>query len=289
MNIGRGIRLVPIVLIATACLLVLKTAGILSGSGYTLGSLQGARAQAPLDEPEASVSKASDALIERVFGAPALAPAKRSWAQEMFNFPEVTGSVDAAKPTTGGGAELPKPAPDRQAKASPAEARPNAAPGPLVTDGPLQSAGERAVLERLQERRQELEARERELEIREGLLKAAEKRIEDRIGELKEIETQVNGAQQKKDEAETARFKNLITMYENMKARDAARVFDRLDMKVLIEVATQINPRRMSDILAQMSPEAAERLTVELASRGPGSGRATSAAELPKIEGKPRI
>ena len=56
-------------------------------------------------------------------------------------------------------------------------------------------------------------------------------------------------------------------MYENMKAKDAAKIFDRLDIKVLVEVASQIKPRRMSDILAQMTPEAAERLTVELAAR----------------------
>jgi flagellar motility protein MotE (MotC chaperone) len=40
----------------------------------------------------------------------------------------------------------------------------------------------------------------------------------------------------------------------------------------------------MSDILAQMSPETAERLTIELASRKDGKG---AAAELPKIEGHP--
>jgi flagellar motility protein MotE (MotC chaperone) len=73
-------------------------------------------------------------------------------------------------------------------------------------------------------------------------------------------------------------------MYENMKAKDAAKIFDRLDMRVLVEVATQLNPRRMSDILAQMTPDAAERLTVELAARVKDRGKA---AELPKIEGRP--
>src|SRR5215467_8262230 len=47
----------------------------------------------------------------------------------------------------------------------------------------------------------------------------------------------------------------------------AAKIFDRLDIRVLVEVATRISPQRMSDILAQMSPGAAERLTVELAGR----------------------
>ena len=76
-------------------------------------------------------------------------------------------------------------------------------------------------------------------------------------------------------------------MYENMKAKDAARIFDRLDMRILLEVASQINPRRMSDILAQMTPEAAERLTVELATRSQTRPKAPAASDLPKIEGRP--
>jgi len=63
----------------------------------------------------------------------------------------------------------------------------------------------------------------------------------------------------------------------------AAKIFDRLDMRVLIEVASQINPRRMSDIMAQMTPEAAERLTIELANRAKESG---PGSDLPKIEGR---
>ena len=80
-------------------------------------------------------------------------------------------------------------------------------------------------------------------------------------------------------------FKGIITMYEGMKPKDAAKVFDRLEMGVLIEIASQIAPRKMSDILGLMQPEAAERLTVELARRA-GTDKSTSTAELPKIEGK---
>jgi flagellar motility protein MotE (MotC chaperone) len=72
-----------------------------------------------------------------------------------------------------------------------------------------------------------------------------------------------------------------------MKAKDAAKIFDRLEMSVLIQVASQVNPRRMSDIMAQMMPEAAERLTVELANRANGGDRSQTPADLPKIEGRP--
>ena len=106
---------------------------------------------------------------------------------------------------------------------------------------------------------------------------------------MRDLETNARRRLQKKEEAEAQRLKNLVTMYENMKAKDAARIFDRLEMRILIEVASGINPRRMSDILGQMSPEAAERLTVELANRATASDdRGADIGNLPKIEGTPR-
>jgi flagellar motility protein MotE (MotC chaperone) len=77
-------------------------------------------------------------------------------------------------------------------------------------------------------------------------------------------------------------------MYENMKAKDAAKVFDRLDLRILVEVVNAMNARRMSDILGLMTPEAAERLTIEIANRSGAIGKAAGPAELPKIEGRPR-
>jgi flagellar motility protein MotE (MotC chaperone) len=102
---------------------------------------------------------------------------------------------------------------------------------------------------------------------------------------LKAVESRITTATQQKSEADAARFKGIVTMYEAMKPKDAAKVFDRLEMPVLIEIATQIAPRKMSDILGLMATEAAERLTVEMARRA-GSDKSASAADLPKIEGK---
>ena len=70
-------------------------------------------------------------------------------------------------------------------------------------------------------------------------------------------------------------------MYEGMKPKDAAKVFDRLEMAVLIEIASQIAPRKMSDIMGLMQPEAAERLTVELARRA-GSDKAAARRNCPR-------
>jgi len=205
-------------------------------------------------------------------------PPKRSWAQDNFGFPgarvdgDVTGSVKQE--------EAPKPA------APVAEApKPDGVVVFPEQNPQSVSPSERAILERLQARRQELEQRAREIEIRESLLKSAEKRIEGRVEEAKATEAKISTATGQKAEQDAARFKSIITMYEGMKPKDAAKVFDRLEMSVLYDIASQIAPRKMSDILGLMQPEAAERLTVELARRA-GTDKSTSTAELPKIEGR---
>ena len=244
----RDIRVIPVVLTAIFGLAVLKVAGLVIEGGYVFDY-----------QPQST---------------------KRSWAQEALNFPggpkidraDITGSVE--KPRE----EAPKPAAASEA------AKPDGVVLHPEQNQPV-SPSERAILERLQSRRQELEARAREIDIRESLLKAAEKRIESRVEELKALESRISTATVQKAEADTARFKGIVTMYEGMKPKDAAKVFDRLEMPVLIEIASQIAPRKMSDILGLMSAEAAERLTIELARRA-GTDKSASVAELPKIEGK---
>jgi flagellar motility protein MotE (MotC chaperone) len=249
----RDIRVLPVVLVAIFGLAVLKIAGLVLDGGYVFDY-----------RPE---------------------PTGQSWAQDVFNYPggrkfdsaDITGSVEKSK-------EEKKEGEGKPAVAAPEVAKPD---GVAVNpeQGQAVSPSERAILERLQSRRQELEARAREIDIRESLLKAAEKRVESRVEELKATESRITAATQQKNDEDAARFKGIVTMYEAMKPKDAAKVFDRLEMPVLIEIATQIAPRKMSDILGLMQTEAAERLTVEMARRA-GSDRSASAADLPKIEGK---
>jgi len=237
---ARSLRLVPLVVVAASSLLALKTFGLLLGSNISFSSQRSAHA-----------GEATDT--------------RRPWARDAIGHPDYTGSVAAKADEQKSGSEKPAAAP--AAKADAPEAKPPPDGTKFDPDHPAPSAGERAVLESLNQRRQELDARAREIDLRESLLKASEKKVEARLNELKEIEARINATAKKKDEAEAARFKSLVSMYENMKAKDAAKVFDRLDLPVLLEIAGQINPRRMSDILAQMSPQTAEKLTVEIAAR----------------------
>lgn len=287
---ARDFRLIPIVLLATVSLFALKVSGLVFDGGYTLADrlqgrnrtdLQITTAESVPDYPKITFAD-KNALPDG--DAPSVA--RQSWAQEMFNYNgtnsrDVTGSVAAKDDKPAG-----PPLKTSEKPPEPAKLEIAGSSYPLE-QGKVSSPGERAVLERLQDRRQELDTRSRDIEMRETLLKAAEKRLEAKVGELKDAEARVNTAIGNRDKAEAERFKSIVAMYENMKAKDAARIFDRLDLKILVDVSLQINPRKMSEILAQMSSEGAERLTVELANRATAQPKSSSSDQLPKIEGKP--
>jgi flagellar motility protein MotE (MotC chaperone) len=303
----REVRMIPIALIAVGCLFALKAMGLWFDGGYSLGQRLSRGETITVTTVPVATTITLQSPASPLDVASARAPGqKRSWAQEMFGYPDiagsiavrsapadtviVTGSVGSTKePDKPKDKDSKEPAKD-PAKADAPQTKPAAKPAAAPPDKPVDvaarpasvSTAERAVLERLLERRQELEAKARELELRENLLKAAEKNLEAKLAALKAKET---GPGARKDEAEAARFKSLVTMYETMKPKDAAKVFDRLDIKVLAEVAGQINPRRMSEIMAVMSTEAAEKLTLEFATRS--EDKSQKPTDLPKIDGKP--
>ncbi len=292
---ARDVRLMPIVLLAVVCLFALKTMGLLFNGGYTLGQRLGSGGTltvttVPIVQTQQMRSPSIPLVMPQQQGAP-----KLSFMQEMFGYPggdrsavasggnpDITGSV-AAKP-----AEKKEEPPAGKEPAVPIGAESIAARGTVVSMDQQRPAspGERALLERLQERRQELEARARELELRESLVKAAEKKLGTSADSPDGDKAAKGPGGQSGNDSPNPRLKGVVTMYETMKPKDAAKIFDRLDPKVLLEVASQIKPQRMSEIMAVMSPEAAERLTVELATQGP-SDRTVNPANLPKIDGKP--
>jgi flagellar motility protein MotE (MotC chaperone) len=265
MNAFRDIRVMPVVVVAICGFAVVKIAGIVLDGGYVFDY-----------NPQST---------------------QQSWAQDNLNFPggaakqqpdaaDITGSVDEKKddkPQDDTKADKPKE--DAPKPAAPQAEAPNTDADQLPAQDQPVSPAERAVLERLQSRRQELDARAREMDIRDSLLKAAEKRVESQVQDLKATESRITAANEQKSEADAARFKGIVTMYENMKPKDAAKVFDRLEMPVLFEIASKIKPQKMSDILGQMSPDVAERLTTEMARRATGDVASTD-GDLPKIEGK---
>jgi len=139
-----------------------------------------------------------------------------------------------------------------------------------------------ALVNRLGERRDALEKRERDLKLREELLAAAEKRLKAQIKDIAKQKEDDEGANGKSSKQSA---KDLVIIYESMKPKDAAKIFNALSLNVLYSLATSMNPRKMSAVLAEMEVKAAERLTVEMAAQSISKRSTRNKRKLQKIGG----
>jgi flagellar motility protein MotE (MotC chaperone) len=317
-----NIRLLPVVILAVAALLVLKTIGLVTNGGYVLTGVGVVQAAGGGDghgagaEPGETITLPSEPTIEDASptladGTPTLgedasgghgAPASGGHGEAAAETAAASGHGEAATAEGGStetGAEAghgedatnviaaenacdPRPvAEEGEADTSqgellviPADCPPleDAVPQLLTPDGalPLTSANatltEQALLERLAARRTELDTYEQELAMRASLVEAAEKRIEERQQTLEAIEAQIATLVEERKEMEEGQFAGIVAMYETMKPKDAANIFNALDIEVLLRVAKMMSPRKMAPILAEMDTMRAQELTVRMAS-----------------------
>ncbi len=117
----------------------------------------------------------------------------------------------------------------------------------------------------LSKRRDELEKTEKDLRVREALLKAASKEVDKKIQELNKLRVEIEGLLNKQSEEEEGRIKSLVKIYEGMKPKDAARIFDTLDIDVLVAVISKMSERKIAPVMAAMNPERARSITIMLA------------------------
>ena len=117
----------------------------------------------------------------------------------------------------------------------------------------------------LSKRRKDLEAKEKELVMREALIKAAQAELEQKTNELTTIKTDIEALLKQQTEQEDLRIASLVKIYEGMKAKDAARIFDSLEMDVLLQVMTKMSERKSAPILAAMDADKARSVTIMLA------------------------
>ncbi len=130
------------------------------------------------------------------------------------------------------------------------------------------------VLKQLSDRREQLEKRARDLDTREAMIKVAEQRVDQKIKEMDTLRQQLQGMVSQVGEAQAAQMDNLVKIYETMKPEEAAKIFEALDMPILLGVIQRMKPARTAPILAKMAPEKAKEVTTALSHQD----------QLPKIK-----
>lgn len=121
------------------------------------------------------------------------------------------------------------------------------------------------VFEDLTERRKRVEEAEKNLLVREALLKATEKELDRKYKELDKLKREIEDLLNQQSDEEQKRIDSLVKIYEGMKPKDAARIFDTLDIDVLVSVISKMSERKVAPVLAAMNAERARTVTIMLA------------------------
>jgi|GEM_PF-671848 len=129
----------------------------------------------------------------------------------------------------------------------------------------IYSESELAVLNSLSDRRKDLDTREAEVNRKEALLKAAETEVDKKISDLISIRKEIVDLLDKQQTVQEDRVKSLVKIYEGMKPAQAAKIFDTLDMDILLAVIGHMKEKKSSSILEYMSPDKARTVTIKLA------------------------
>lgn len=135
-----------------------------------------------------------------------------------------------------------------------------------ASDSDVEAEGVKMELfKEVSEKGKKLDQMEKDLNVREALLKAASQELERKFQELEKLRKEIEGLLGKQSEEEDKRIASLVKIYEGMKPVDAARIFDTLDLDVLVAVMSRMSERKISPVLAAMSAERARTITIMLA------------------------
>jgi flagellar motility protein MotE (MotC chaperone) len=175
-----------------------------------------------------------------------------------------------------------KPAATGQPQKPEAAKQPNIADIPPVPEGPApMTTGEKAVLLDLRARREQLDAREAALANRESTLVAAEKKLTAQVEELQRLQQSLESLDATHKQQDNVAWQGLVKVYEDMKPRDAAAIFNDLGMPVLLEVVDRMKEAKAAAILAAMAPDKARDLTTQLAKKRTRSAAAADSGDKP--------
>lgn len=185
----------------------------------------------------------------------------------LFNVADVIARAPGAEPAAGASASA------AQQKPAPAKATAASQPAQQVAKASVpQNRVEAELMNDIARQQRTKTTDKADLEMRERLLEAAEKRVDGKIAELRALEARLKQLTGVQDEQAAKQFTSLVKVYETMKPKDAARIFEKLDLGVQLAVAHRMKEAKMAAILAEMNPDAAKSLTMALAERANVAG-----------------
>lgn len=250
------LKILPLLIFVAMLAFSVRLTEVVVGVRDISGAAHAAADSAPAAPATAANEPSDAALSDAASGQtqpPAGEPATTNDAPAEDTLAAAQSQSQAEEPATA-------PAPAANDAASTAKWRDAA----TDTDGEISDV-KMEMFQDLAARRKDIEQREQTIVTREALLRAAEQELDRKYQEMEALRLQIEQLLKDQSDEEKKRIESLVKIYEGMKPKEAARIFDTLDLDVLVNVVSQMSERKLSPILASMEPERARTVTIMLA------------------------
>lgn len=180
---------------------------------------------------------------------------------------ETAESLQAIEPASGDVAETEEPAEGEEV--AEAEEADSDLPSYVSRDRPEENIPELTesgvkLLKQMSARRVELEEWKQDLDMRASLIEASSRKLDDKIAQLEKLKTATQTLLDEFKIEDDKQIQSMVKIYENMKPKEAAKVFNQLELPILLEIVQQMNERRVSPILAKMNAARAKEVTEQI-------------------------
>ena len=119
----------------------------------------------------------------------------------------------------------------------------------------------------LQQKENDIRKKEDQLKDKEDRLAKLEKEVEQKIKDLLALQKQIQALQNEKQESQNSRVRGLAKIYSTMKPKEAAKLMDALDDKLVMGIIGTMTPDQAAAILALMEVKKAAKISEALSSR----------------------
>lgn len=128
-----------------------------------------------------------------------------------------------------------------------------------------------SLLNAIREREQQLTVMENRLADREQVLRVSRIRIDEQLVALEEAEKKLAATLALADTAAQQDIARLTSVYESMKPKDAALIFETMDIDFAAGFLMQMRPDAAAGILANLTSDTAYSVSVVMAGRNAGA------------------
>ena len=136
---------------------------------------------------------------------------------------------------------------------------------PSVASIKSMSEEELSLYMKLDERKRQIDAKEQELAKLEEELQKHSAEVERRLASLEEVRTKISQKLEDKVKLDQQKVESLVSVYQNMKPVQAARIIESMNEDLAVEVLSKMKNKAAAEIVNLMNPDRAKKISEHFA------------------------